>query len=34
LAAEKIQLEMMQAWVSQLAAVDMVEGLRSITNNH
>ena len=26
LAAEKIQLEMMQAWVSQLAAIDMVEG--------
>ena len=26
LTAEKIQLEMMQAWVSQLAAIDMVEG--------
>ena len=30
LAAEKIQLEMMQAWVSQLTDVDMVEGLRAL----
>ena len=30
LAAEKIQLEMMQTWVSQLTDVDMVEGLRAL----
>lgn len=30
LAAEKIQLEMMQTWVSQLTDVDMVEGLRTL----
>ena len=30
LAAEKIQLEMMQTWVSQLAAIDMVDGLPAL----
>ena len=30
LAAEKIQLEMMQTWVSQLTDVDMVESLRTL----
>ena len=30
LAAEKIQIEMMQAWVSQLTDVDMVKGLRTL----
>jgi hypothetical protein len=30
LTAEKIQLEMMQAWVNQLAAIDMVEGLPAL----
>ena len=30
LAAEKIQLEMMQTWVSQLTDVNMVEGLRTL----
>ena len=30
LTAEKIQLEMMQTWVSQLADADMVEGLRTL----
>ena len=30
LAAEKIQLEMMQTWVSQLTDVDMVEDLRTL----
>ena len=31
LTAEKIQLEMMQTWVSQLAAIDMVEGLPALS---
>ena len=31
LTAEKIQLEMMQTWVSQLTDVDMVEGLRTLS---
>ena len=30
LTAEKIQLEMMQAWVSQLAAIDIVEGVLAL----
>ncbi|MDC0650024.1 TIGR02444 family protein [Candidatus Puniceispirillum sp.] len=30
LAAEKIQLEMMQTWVSQLTNIDMVEGLPAL----
>ena len=30
LAAEKIQLEMMQAWVSRLAAIDRVDGLSAL----
>ena len=30
LAAEKIQLEMMQAWVSRLAAIDRVDGLPAL----
>ena len=30
LTAEKIQLEMMQEWVSQLAAIDMVESLPAL----
>lgn len=31
LAAEKIQLEMMQAWVSQLAAIDKADGLPALS---
>ena len=31
LAAEKIQFEMMQAWVSRLAAVDMFDGLTALS---
>jgi hypothetical protein len=31
LTAEKIQLEMMQAWVSQLAAINMVESLPALS---
>ena len=30
LTAEKIQLEMMQAWVRQLPAIDMVKGLPTL----
>ena len=31
LTAEKIQLDMMQAWVSQLATIDMVDGLPTLS---